>query len=290
MIGALAGAMIGIGLMCMNIDLILLMSGFVGTWEELFNLSFLFKLIGAMFSMIGIVILGGRMKQTNAGAFLDIPNSKEVILFHQRRGKNPNVRILKGKLTDLEFIRTKNKLFKDTGGGFRIAGHDCRHTHETICADLPAWLGQYLHQIKKKYGVGNVEELTQLYTELKLLNTSEDAEEQLSNIKLLAPVMKDEKQKQELLDMRIRDLKQMAELLFDGTTRHMEDVEEFVESATPNELDALEKQEFLNEIMREKNYSDPGEFNFSKWFPYITTLILVCAVAVVMIMGVFGGS
>ena len=88
--------------------------------------------------------------------------------------------------------------------------------------------------------------------------------------------------------MDIEDLQHMSELLFDGSTRHMEDIEAFVESATPNELDALEKQEFLNEIMREKNYSDPGEFNFSKWFPYITTLILVCAVAVVMIMGVFG--
>ena len=290
MIGGLTGGLVTVGLILMLIDWILLFTGAVASWQQLFEISFLFKLVGIMLCFIGLIILYARMFQTNAGALMEIPNSKRVILFHQRRGRNPNVRILVGKLTDLEFIRTKNKLFKDTGGGFRIAGHDCRHTHETICADIPGWLGEYFYKIRKRYGVENIDELQSLYKQLKKVNDTEDAEIQLNNIEILKPIMGDEEKKEQLLDLTVDDFHHMSELLYDGTTRHMEDVEAFVESATPNELDALEKQEFLNEMMREKNYSDPGEFNFSKWFPYITTLILVCAVAVVMIMGVFGGS
>jgi len=255
---------------------------------ELMPLFFTLKIIGIMFIPLGLLVIVGRAKQTGVDVFLDLPNSKRTICIHSRRGKNPNASIISGKLTDLEFIRSKNKLFKDTGGGFRLAGHDVRRTHETICHDIPEWLGQYFHLIRKKYGVSNIDDLKSLYDSLKKLDGNEDAIKQLEGIKLLNPILQDEKKKQDLLNMRLSDFHHMSEMIWDGTTIHMEDVEEFIESATPNELDALEKQEFLNEMMREKNYSEPGSFNFAKWFPYITTLILVCAVAVVMVLGVFG--
>lgn len=282
MILALGGILIVFGIIFLGLDM------FIPVPIELYPLIFTFKFIGIMLAPLGLMLIAGRAYQTGVNLFLDLPNSKQAILIHQRRGKHPNASIISGKLTDLEFIRSKNKMFKDTGGGFRIAGHDVRRTHETVCHDIPEWLGQYFHQIKKKYGVKNSDQLHKLYDQLRMLNAEEPAEDQLKKIELLNPIMQDEKKKQFLLDMKLQDLHHMAELIYDGSIIHMEDVEEFIESATPNELDALEKQEFLNEIMREKNYSDPGEFNFSKWFPYITTLILVSAVAVVMILGVFG--
>jgi len=128
-----------------------------------------FKMMGMILNMAGLFLLIARIKMTGVDAFIDPVNPKRVILIHQRRGNNPNAQFMKAKLEDLEHISARNKLFKDTGGGFRIAGHDVRRTHETICHDIPEWLGQYFHQIKKKYCVDNKRELNNLYAALRNL-------------------------------------------------------------------------------------------------------------------------
>jgi len=235
---------IGMGMMTMDV--------FVPVPPELSMMILMNKLLGIVFYFFGLVLLIARMMQTGVIPLLDLPNAKRVILFHQRRGRNPNTNIFVGKLTDLEFIRSKNKLFKDTGGGFRISGHDCRRTHETIAHDIPDWLSQYFYDIRQKYGI---EDLTEFKT---------------------------------LLDMDIDDLRDMTELFFDGATHHGEEVEHFIESSTPNELDALEKQTYLNDMMRERNYTDPGEVNWAKWVPILGFLLLTGAIAAIMIKGAFG--
>jgi len=250
------------------------------------------KIMGLGFFAIGMMILGGRIMVTGVGPFIEIPNTQRVILMHQRRGKNPNTKFLTAQLDDLEYIRSKNKIFKDTGGGFRIAGHDVRRTHEMISFDIPEWLSQYFYQVKDRYGTHNSEEWKELRNELKNLKQPLEGvmtmEQQLNRIKLLKPIMDNPVKKKVILDMELEDLQNMTELTYaDGITHHGEEVEEFIESATPNELSVLEKQKYLNDKMEEKHYKEPGEVNWGKFVPYILMLMLGGAIAVAIIAGVF---
>jgi len=253
---------------------------------------FTMKIMGLGFFAIGMMILGGRIMVTGVGPFIEIPNTQRVILMHQRRGKNPNTKFLTAQLDDLEYIRSKNKIFKDTGGGFRIAGHDVRRTHEMISFDIPEWLSQYFYQVKDRYGTHNSEEWKELRNELKNLKQPLEGvmtmEQQLNRIKLLKPIMDNPVKKKVILDMELEDLQNMTELTYaDGITHHGEEVEEFIESATPNELSVLEKQKYLNDKMEEKHYKEPGEVNWGKFVPYILMLMLGGAIAVAIIAGVF---
>jgi hypothetical protein len=247
--------------------------------------------MGMIFTGMGLFVISVRLKQTGADCFADIPSKNNIILLHSRRGQNPNASIIRGKLTDLEFIKSKNKLFKDTGGGFRICGHDVRLTHETIGHDIPQWLGQYLHQIKRHYGVRNNHDLRDLYKQLKKLKEPLPGvmtiEDQLRSIKLLEPIMNDYKKKKFLLNLNLKQLQNMAETFFDGRVVHMEDAERFIESAPPTELDSYVTQEAAHTIMRVKRYTDPGEVNWANVVPIILVLLVGGAIAVAIIFGVF---
>jgi len=246
-------------------------------------------MMGLGIAAIGVMILGARIHQTGVGPFIEIPNTRRVILMHQRRGKNPNTYFMTGRLEDLEFIRTKNKVFKDTGGGFRVAGHDVRRTHEVVCHDIPEWLSQYFYQIKERYGVKDSIEFNQLRKQLKALKQPipgvMNIEQQLEQIPLLKPVMDNQQLRGELLKLNFLQLQKMEELLYDGVTHHGEEAETFIESATPNELDALEKQKFLNDKMEERNYRAVGEHNIGQWIGPALLLMVGGAIAVAIISG-----
>jgi len=300
MIVALGMLLMFIGAAMMSMDL------FVPFPSFLFMVVVMNRLLGLVFFVFGVILIGVRIHQVGVAPLLDLPRRGRVILFHQRRGRHPNTSLLSGKLRDLEFIKTKNKLIVDTGGGFRIAGHDCRRTFETICAEIPEWFTQYVYDMKRKFGIDNLDAYRQLKEAFatlepykKVMEYDEktqkeveriyDIEQQLEQIELLKPAMKDPKMRSEILAMPIDKLKKLELAFFDGETHHSEDVERWIESATPNELDALEKQEYLNDAMRDRNYTDPGEINWGKWVPYIVFLLLGGAIAAIMIKGAFGG-
>lgn len=241
---------IGMGLMTMDI--------FVPVPPELMQMMMMNKVLGMVFYFFGLILMIARIKQTGVTPILDLVNTKRVILFHERRGRNPNTTIMSGKLRDLEFIRTKNKLFIDTGGGFRIAGHDCRRTHETICADIPEWLSQYTYDMKQKFGIDDLEVYRELRKALAELVPNKEVkifddklqmelirklsiEQQLEQITILKNAMKDPKMRSSLLSMSLDQLKNMESMFFDGVTHNSADLERWIESSTPNELDALEK-------------------------------------------------
>lgn len=46
---------------------------------------------------------------------------------------------------------------------------------------------------------------------------------------------------------------------------------------------------YLNDAMRDRNYSDPGEMNWGKWVPLLGFLLLCGAIAAIMVKGAFGG-
>ncbi len=247
------------------------------------------NLFGLMFLVIGVLVLGVRISQTGASAFLDLPSSKHVITFHQRRGKNPNKIIMRGSLLDLDYIKTKDKLFKDTGGGFRIAGHDCRNTHESIGFDIPDWLTDYFHKSKKKFNSRNHDQFKTMVKQLHGLKkpTGDNNDmfvKQLENIPILEPIMKDEEMKKEFLKMGFEQIRDISILCCDGITHHGEEVEEFIESATPNDIDTLVKQKYLNDRMKQQNYKEPGtHFNYDMLIPVgIGMFIAVLATIVFM--------
>lgn len=298
---------VGLAIMLLFIGMALTtMDIFVPIPPEFMQMMMMNEVLGMVFSLFGMILLITRMKQTGVMPILDLVNPKRVILFHERRGRNPNTTIISGKLRDLEFIRTKNKLFIDTGGGFRVSGHDCRRTHETICADIPEWFSQYTYDMKNTYGIDDLEVYRELREKLQELVPNKEVkvfderlqmertvrlsiEDQLKQITLLKKAMTDPKMRSSLLSMSIGQLKNMESMFFDGVTHNSADLERWIESSTPNELDALEKQQYLNDAMRDRNYSDPGEVNWGKWVPRLGFLLLCGAIAAIMVKGAFGG-
>lgn len=254
------------------------------------------NLFGLMFLVIGIIVLGVRIGQTGVSAFLDMPSSGHVISFHQRRGKNPNKRIMRGKLLDLDYIKTKDKLFKDTGGGFRVAGHDCRNTHESIGFDIPDWLTDYFHKSKKLFNTHNHDQFKTMVKQLHALKKPSDTEidkdmfvRQLNNISLLEPIMKDDELKKEFLAMGFEKIRDLGVLCCDGITHHGEEVEEFIESATPNDIDTLVKQKYLNDRMKQQNYKEPGtSFNYEMLIP-VGIGMFIAVLATIVFMSYIGG-
>jgi len=275
---------IGIGLGTMDL--------FVVMPPELAPMVFMNRMLGAVFIGVGLVFLLSRGFSTGAFLLMDLPKPGKVLLFHQRRGKNPNTKIISGKLKDLEYIKTKGKVFKDTGNGFRLSGHDCRRTHEMIAFDIPDWLGEWFNQVKRKYLVENRTDLYELYEGFQSLSpcdTEAEAVAQLEEIESLRPLLNNPEKKKWLLGQDLDTLQHLSETLWDGRVVRMEDVEEFIESATPNELDALVKQEYLNDVMRDRNYSDPGEINWGRWLPLFGFFVICCALAAILLQSTFGG-
>jgi len=67
---------------------------------------------------------------------------------------------------DFDLIRAKNKIFLDTGGSFRVAGHDIRITHEEVIPDIPQWFSEYMYKLKTKYAVEDMSQIKNLHNQL----------------------------------------------------------------------------------------------------------------------------
>jgi len=303
----------GLGMMMLFLGILMLISDWFFPVMDVYQLvavqsmTFPIRLMGLVFCFVGIFVLAVRIIPGGLGMFMELPTDKIVPCIHSRvRGKDPDAKFLKGTRVDLEVIRAKNKVFKDMGGAFRILGHGCRRTYETIGFTVPDWVSAFFSNVRKKYGIHNSDEwkelrkgLLALSPDRKLEETLPDGskiervatkEEQLQDIELLERVMNDPDKKKDLLDMDWKELRGMEELLFDGVTHNGEEVELFIDSATPNEQDILERQTFINELERHNRYKDPGEIDFAKYIPWIAFLILIAVVAAIMLQGAFGGG
>lgn len=127
------------------------------------------RFIGMVLGLAGAIILAVRIYGVKVHYFIDPVKPKQAILIHQRKGKNPNATFLSGKFMDFDLIHAKNKIFLDTGGSFRIAGHDVRLTHEEVIPDIPQWFSEYMHKLKKRYMVEDMGAIVQLHNKLMKL-------------------------------------------------------------------------------------------------------------------------
>lgn len=250
--------------------------------------TFVMEMVGIILVMLGVMVLVFRIYQTGVHLFIAPPTTKNVILIHQRRGGN--AKFIRGKLIDLEHIAAKNKLFKDTGEGIRIAGHDVRRTHETISFTIPDWLVDYFRKIRERYGVRNIKELKSLYEKLKNVTASNpfEREKQLKAIPELRDVMEDPVKREVLLNMKLDDLRNLRELLFDGQVIEFNQIEEYIENAAPTDLETLTSEEFAHKVLRFNMYKLGGKVDWAKWAPVLVMLMIGGAMAVLILKGALG--
>jgi hypothetical protein len=251
------------------------------------------QMMGLVFVGIGIVVLVARSKATGGGYWLDLPNVNDTICVHSQIANNrldPNAKFILAKDIGLGLLKSKKKVFKDTGGGFRIAGHDVRRTHEKISADIPERIGQYLHQIKKKWKCSNDTEMFQMYDILKKIKEPDieynvSIVDQLKVHRIFDEALSDPESKKTIEGMTLDDVHKMTEYLFDGETVHMEDVEYFIKLAKPNELDTWIDQEVSRMDRERKTYRDPGKsIDWNAWLPALGIFMIIGVLATVILI------
>lgn len=241
-------------------------------------------IMGLMMIWIGPMLLIMRMVGTRTHLFLPLPKANEVITIHERRGGQGQFR--RGTIDALEHIKLKDMIFRDTGGGTRVAGHRLIKTMETVNHNIPDWTAQWLFQIRQKYMVDSPEKLKKLYNSLKNLQPAISGvitiEDQLRKIPELNPIMTDEKyikNKESLLKMELADLQQMSELLYNGVAIHYEDYERFQDSATPYDMESYSKRREIHRMMQMMSYRDVGDANWMKWVLIIFILVIAAGIA-----------
>jgi hypothetical protein len=247
--------------------------------------------MGIMMMWIGVMLLIMRMVATRAHLFLPLPMANEVICIHERRGGQGSFR--RGMVDVLEHIKLKDMIFKDTGGGTRVAGHRVVKTMETVNHNVPDWVAQWLFQIREKYLVDSPVALRALYEKLKTLKKPIPnvltLENQLLAIPELKQVMTDPKyedKKNALLDMAVGDLQQMAELLYNGQVIHFEDYERFQEAAVPYDMESYSKRREIHRMMQMMSYRDLTQTDWMKWAIIIFVLVIAAGIA----FAFFGGK
>jgi len=245
-------------------------------------------IIGIMMIWIGCLLYAARSVSTGAYFLNELSKPGTVLSLHERRGGTG--RLKKGLLAPLEHIIVgKDMICKDTGGRIRVAGHRIVKTTDTVNHTVPDWASQYLHIIKKKYMVDDLEKLTVLYKKLHDLKQPIPGvitlEDQLKLIPELNVIMQDPVKKQELLRMSLENLQQMGELLYDGQVIHYKDYERFQEAAAPYDLESYVKRRDVQRILEMIHFRDINTPDWMKWAIIIFILLIGAGLAYKMIGG-----
>ena len=247
------------------------------------------QVMGLMIIWVGCLLYAARSVATGGYLLNEMAKPGEVLSIHERRGGTGRIR--RGQLDILEHIKLRGMIFKDTGGGVRVAGHRIVHTKETVNHNIPDWAAQYIHMIHDKYMVDSPDKLKRLYDNLKKLNKPvpgidlTSLENQLKNIPELEMIMKDEDKKRVLVNMDLKDLQNMAEMLYDGQIVHMEDYEKFQDAASPYDLESYTKKHEIHRMMQWFHYKDVNAPDWMKYIIIIFVIVLVAGIAYKMFSG-----
>jgi hypothetical protein len=276
MIAAMAGLLMTIGIMMMTYHIWspVTVADFLSGSVQVNNIS------GVVLLLVGCVILGVRIRQTGVSGVLDLPKEDRIQVFYQA-GHSQNTKILNGKLMDDNLILADKKLMHYKGGGFRIAGHECIRVHGNIVANIPEKIGEVLMRYKEKYKVDNINKLWKLYVKLQHLNTTDDLIEQLKEIPELSHITEDEVLLKDFASMSVKDIKSMAETLWDGTTMRLDpDVDEFIQTATPAQVYHYAQREFIARDKKSKSLKTGGATDWAKYAIPIGVLLFMAALGI----------
>lgn len=245
-------------------------------------------MMGLCMIWTGCLLYAARSVATGGYLLNEMAKPQEVLTLHERRGGQGRLR--RGKIAPLEHIMVgKEMLFKDTGGGVRIAGHRIIKTNETTNYNLPDKIVDYIHKVKEKYMIDDLEKLNTLSVKLKKLKKPIPGlltlEDQLKDIPELNVIMQDDSLKHYLLNMDLKGLQQMSELLYDGTIMHYEDYEKFQDAAAPYDLESYAKRRDVQRIMEMIHFRD---VNAPDWMKY-TIIIFVLFVGAALAYKMMGG-
>jgi len=245
---------------------------------------------GLILLLVGLVILGARIKQTGVGGLLNLPSEDRIQCFYQP-GHSNNTKILYGKLMDDNLIKAENKLIHYKGGGFRLAGHECIRVHGNVVANIPEKIGEVLMRYKEKYKVDNIHKLWVLYNKLQKINAVDLIEDQLKEIPELRHITDDDEAMKQIASMNIVDFKSLSESLWDGSTIRLDpDIDEFIQTATPAQVYHYAQREYMSKTNRDKMLKkSSGGAEWVKYAIPIGVLLFMAALGI----GVFlqmGGS
>jgi len=242
---------------------------------------------GLILLLVGLVILGVRIRQTGIGGILNLPVEDKIQCFYQA-GHSRNTKILYGKLMDDNLIKVDNRLIHYKGGGFRLAGHECIRVHGNVIANIPEKIGEYLCTIKEKYKVDNINKLWKLYTKLQKINAIDPLEDQLREIPELSHIVDDDVLLKELASMTIKDIKSMAETFWDGTTIRLDpDIDEFIQTATPAQVYHYAQREYMGKMNKDKMLKRQAGGGSMEWVKYaipIGVLLFMAALGIGVFM------
>lgn len=247
-------------------------------------------IMGIMMFWIGPILLIMRAVGTHAHLLLPLPKANEVLSIHERRGGHGTLR--RGMVDALEHIRMKDMIFKDTGGGTRIAGHRVIKTMETVNHNIPDWTAQYLYNIREKYMVESPEKLKALHIALVNLRTPvgeyDTIEQQLTAIPETKAIMLDPKyakKKKQILQIPLGDLRNMAEMLYHGQVIHFEDYERFQDAASPYDMESYTKRREIHRMMQMTSYKDIMQQDYFKYIIVFGAMLILGAIAYTIFAG-----
>jgi len=276
MIAAMSGLLMTIGIMMMTYHIWspVTVADFLSGSVQVNNIS------GVVLLLVGCMILGVRIRQTGVSGVLDLPKEDRIQIFYQA-GHSQNTKILNGKLMDDNLILADKKLMHYKGGGFRIAGHECIRVHGNIVANIPEKIGEVLMRYKEKYKVDNINKLWKLYIKLQHLNTTDDLIDQLKEIPELSHITEDEVLLKDFASMSVKDIKSMAETLWDGTSMRLDpDVDEFIQTATPAQVYHYAQREFIARDKKSKSLKTGGATDWAKYAIPIGVLLFMAALGI----------
>lgn len=279
MLTVVSGLLIFLGIMMMIYHIIVPVT--VADW--LSGTVTAYNISGLVLAITGLVILGVRLHQTGVGGLLDLPKEDSIQCFTQP-GHSQNTRIINGKLMDNNIIKARGKLINYKGGGFRIAGHECIRVHGNVVPNIPEWLGETLARYKETYKVDDIYKLSALHKKLKGLDPKKPILEQLKKIPEIGNALDDPESVRQILSMPIKDLQQMAETLWDGTTVRLEpDIDEFIQTATPSQVHQYAQKEYMSLKNRDKMLKKEGTTEWAKYAIPIGILLFMAALG----LGIF---
>lgn len=273
----------GLMYMFVLIGIVLMMWNVIFPYMPLFPIVEMgFKIFGAIFIFIGILLYQGWAKRTTADQLITLADPTKTKCLHM--GKSGG-RFLTAKKVEPNRLRAKTKRgwmnIKDCGDAINLAGHDFVITSQDSGHNYPLWLVDAVSKWKKKYGVRNEDEFKKLYDEIKGIKTLAD----LNKIEFLKPIMADPEKRKVFIDMEMDDIRNMRELLYDGRTIDIKAYLDWTEGATPYDNESIISSSVARIRAEDMSLRYGAMTDWGKYIIPICILFIIGAIA----YQIFGG-